>query len=423
MKTINVGLGLCMLPGLVLFFCSGARGADPTTAPLLHQSDFTYLGAFKLPTGTLGSTYGFNYAGSGGLGTYAVAFNAASNSLFIGGHPYEQRVAEIAIPGSLSGTPVATALTNLVDPVEGQLGSINPTDTNAKFLGAGLVYNQHLYLGGVSYYDGGLTQTKSYFSRPVNLGTAGQVVGPRQVGSVYPGWVDRSATTIPAEWQPLLGGPALGGGGGGAINAVQSWGPSALVFDPTNVDTQANVPAALLLGYPVDNPLNPTTTGNPFWAQTDVVAGQAFVAGTRSLLFFGYHGMGDYCYGAGTTDPALHNTMNCDGGLANCCYDLDNSSKGTHAYPYRSQVWAYDANDLLAVKNGTKQGYQVQPYAVWELDASFKEIQGVGYDPTAQRLYISQPFGDNDQPLIRVYHINTSAASYPPQNPRALRIR
>jgi hypothetical protein len=92
-----------------------------------------------LPTGTLGSTYGFSYAGTGGRGAYAVTYNPANNSLFIGGHPYEQRVAEVAIPQSISGTPTATALQNMIDPLEGKLGSINPSDPNAKVLGSAFV--------------------------------------------------------------------------------------------------------------------------------------------------------------------------------------------------------------------------------------------------------------------------------------------
>ena len=34
----------------------------------------------------------------------------------------------------------------------------------------------------------------------------------------------------------------------------------------------------------------------------------------------------------------------------------------------RFQVWAYNANDLLAVKNGTLQPWQVQPYDVWKFN-------------------------------------------------------
>jgi hypothetical protein len=366
-------------------------GGTPSTLPLVQQSSLQYLGSFAVPSATLGSTYGFNAAGTGGLGTYAVAFNPARKSIFLGGHPYEQRVAELAIPASLTGTPTATALQNLIDPLEGKLGSINPTDPNSKVIGSALVYNNQLFIGAFSYYDGAGTQTRSEFSRPLDLSTKGQVIGPVKIGDRYPGWVDKYATLIPSEWQAAFGGPALAGGTLGAINSLQSWGPSATVFDPAQVNTSTNVAGVTVLGYPYGTPLADTMTGNQYLSQADFITGMVFPSGTRSVLFFGRHGLGNYCYGTG--------------GTAGDCYDPDDNSKGIHSYPYRSQVWAYDANDLAAVKAGQKQPYQVMPYAVWPLDASFQDIQGVAYDPAAQRLYVSQVYADNTRPLIRVYQI------------------
>ena len=366
-------------------------GTTPSTAPLVQQASLQYLGSFAVPGTTLGSTYGFNAAGTGGLGTYAMAFNPARKSIFLGGHPYEQRVAELAIPASLTDTPTATALQNLIDPLEGKLNSINPTDPNSKVIGSALVYNNQLFIGAFSYYDGAATQTRSEFSRPLDLSSQGKVVGPVKIGDRYPGWVDKYAALIPPEWQAAFGGPALAGGTLGAINSLQSWGPSATVFDPAQVNGVTTVAGATLLGYPYGTPLADTATGNQYLSQADFITGMVFPAGTRSVLFFGRHGLGSYCYGTG--------------GTAGDCYDPDDGSKGIHSYPYRSQVWAYDANDLVAVKAGQKQSYQVMPYAVWQLDASFQDVQGVAYDSAAQRLYVSQVYADNTKPLIRVYQI------------------
>jgi hypothetical protein len=398
---------------LIFFSCALFWLAVPArtqgTAPLVQQSNLAFLGSFKLPNTPLGSTYGLSYAGTNGIGTYAVAFNRVNNSLFIGGNPQEQKVAEFAIPASLSGTPTAAVLQNLRDPLEGRLSSINPTDPNQKVIGTALVMGGRLIIGAFSFYDGAGTQTRSYFARPVNLSTVGQVVGPVQVGNQYPGWVDRSSTAIPMEWQSAFGGPALAGGGGGSINSLQSWGPSATVFDPARITGTQALPGTSVLGYPYGSPLADTAHANQLWQQTDRVNGMVFIAGSRSVLFFGYHGLGDYCYGTGGTSGE--------------CYDPDDIYKGTHAYPYRSQVWAYDANDLLAVKNGSIQSHTVRPYAVWELDTAVKEIQGVGYDPDTQTLYLSQARGDGTQPIIRVYRITGLAAPKLPQKPTGLTVR
>ena len=48
-------------------------------AGLLGESDLTYLGAFRLPSGNFGAS-SFEYGGT------ALAYNPANNSLFIVGH-------------------------------------------------------------------------------------------------------------------------------------------------------------------------------------------------------------------------------------------------------------------------------------------------------------------------------------------------
>ena len=147
--------------------------------------------------------------------------------------------------------------------------------------------------------------------------------------------------------------------------------------------------------------------GNALWSQSDHVTGAVFVNGTRTVLFFGRHGKGAYCYGPGTSNQSQAGQP-ADGGVDHYCYDPDDGSKGVHNYPYVSYVWAYDANELVAVKAGTTASYAAWPYATWNLDSSFIEIQGVAHDPSTQRLFVSQVAGDpanNGQPLIRVYHV------------------
>jgi len=65
-------------------------------------------------------------------------------------------------------------------------------------------------------------------------------------------------------------------------------------------------------------------------------------------------------------------------------------------------VWAYDALDLVAVKNGRKSASSVRPYAVWSLDLPFatgnKEVGGVAYDPSTSTLYVSAIAADRVAP-------------------------
>jgi len=82
--------------------------------------------------------------------------------------------------------------------------------------------------------------------------------------------------------------------------------------------------------------------------------------------------------------------------------------KGDHAYPYAYYVWAYDAHDLVAVKMGTKQPWDVVPYAVWTLELPYApgkghHIGGVAYDPASGRIFVSQQFADGDLPIVHVF--------------------
>jgi hypothetical protein len=162
------------------------------------------------------------------------------------------------------------------------------------------------------------------------------------------------------------------------------------------------------------------------------INGVVFPEGSRSVLFFGRRGVGDFCYGEGVSDPALHKT-HCDPAYPDvlCCYDPVNSSKGGHSYPYVYLVLAYDALDLLSVKNGRKQMWEIVPYGEWQLNFPFAndnpEISGAAYDPSTQRLYISEDGGDTPGccgylPIIHAYHLNTEQDVTPPAAPTGLSV-
>jgi hypothetical protein len=95
--------------------------------------------------------------------------------------------------------------------------------------------------------------------------------------------------------------------------------------------------------------------------------------------------------------------------------------KGPHAFPYRYQVWAYDANDLAAVKSGTKQPWEVLPYAIWEPPINLNPTHLFGgataYDASTGRLYVSQvqgeSFGYARLPVIHVFQVNMNAQQAP----------
>jgi hypothetical protein len=366
------------------------------SSTLVAQGDMTYLGSFNVP-GASGD--GFNYGG------YAIAFNSANNSLYIVGDVTDLLTAEISIP-ALGGT--ATLLQPLADSTAGLLNKIGSGQLR---IGGNFVYNNKLYTTGFVYYDANGAQTLSHFNRPLSLSASG-VTGPYAVGTQQgAGWYSGYMTTIPAEWQTKLGAPAMTGNCCLSIISRTSYGPSASAWDPTN--TTAN--AKILVGYDQDHQTLGTygaSGSHPVFNGTTRITGIFFPPGTASVLFFGSTGTGNYCYGE-----------------AAACNDPQNNSKGEHAYPYAAYIWAYNANDLAAVRAGTKQPYQVTPYATWAL-AEFTNMNsdfatgGAAYDPATQRVYLSQPnAGNGSLPVIRVYKVTSSTPVATPNPPTNLQVR
>jgi hypothetical protein len=199
---------------------------------------------------------------------------------------------------------------------------------------------------------------------------------------------------VPEDWRERLGGPVLAGNCCRSIISNQSHGPAISVLDPTNVKKEKSIGATELLRYSSSDPLGSgATRKNAFFNLTTRVDGVVFPESTRSILFFGKHGIGEYCYGEAThcNDPAM-------------------TYKGTHAYPYVYQVWAYDSR-ALAKTGLSGRNLAAKPYAIWSFNLPFEkdgthEIGGVAYDPGTGNIYLSQVEADrNARAIIHVFRL------------------
>jgi len=417
---------VCAIGALVFFsspLTSSSASDDPSTLPLIQFADLTYTGAFRLPDQFVNGD-GFT------IGGHPLAFNPARNSLFIGSRV--GNVAEVAIPtpvnsASISALPFATFLQGFADPTEGNLWQIANDGVSIDGL---MVLGNRLYGSASIYYDANNTQRLSHYSRSTSLSTP-SFSGMTQVWlTEKSGFVSGFMGTVPAEWQQKLGGPAVTGQCCLPIAWRTSWGPSAFAWNPADIGSVNPVPATPLVYYPLDHPtLGRWDTSNPVYGGTTQITGVAVIAGTRTALFVGRNGTGPFCYGNGTADQNLVGTLGPDGEVF--CYDPGATAKGQHAYPYNYQIWAYDLNDLAAVRAGTKQPWDVVPYGVWPFALPFAEpavrIGGVGYDASQQLLYISQMYADQDgygyRPIIHALKVGGAsglplATTPPPPVPR-----
>ncbi len=410
-----------------------ADAAPPAAAPLLYKANLVYAGAFRVPEGFA-------------FGRGAISYNPANHSLFMVPDHDGLHVAEIDIPAVVDSTNLddlnqATYLQQPVDPSEGHMEEITMDPTvdigNGSSIGGMLIVGDKLLFSDASYYDAGYQAYYTHFTANADWGDGSaeavgfsgmQVVAPPAdadaafLGSPTAqsaGFVAGYMGTIPAEWQAALGGSALAGNGCVPIISRTSLGPSAFAFDPTQVGVEEPVPATPLAGYPnghwtigqYDAQALGTPTSNV--NQSCGIGGVVFPEGTRSLLFFGSVGTGVPCYGQGTADPTLDGMPTGEGDIY--CYDPTNNDKGTHAYPYVYQVWAYDALELLAATSGAKNPWEVIPYAVWYFDLPFENdvraILGAAWDAASDTLYLSQAGGDTDGlyydvPLVHAFHVD-----------------
>lgn len=385
-------------------------GRAVSTPALLQSDALSYVGAFRLPQGPFGTSFGFAYAGSG------LAYNPEHRSLFINGHTTEQRTAEISIPApvrsrDLNQLPTAGVLQPFADLTDGHLGEIGAVGAAARhpMIGGLLVFGSRLVGTAYEYYDVSGFARLSHFTSGRTLAAVGDFKGMFAVGSLDPGYLAGYMTAIPPAWQAALGGPALTGMCclPGAYRT--SLGPGAFVFNPDDLGVRTPAPATPLVYYSTAHPTLGTWEGNgmanPAYNMGSTITGVVFPRGTSSVLFFGRTGLGAACYGPGTADAALVGKPSGDG-VDPWCHDPDNASKGTHAYPYAAYVWAYDANELAVVKSGRRQPWDVRPYATWQLPslAGF-EITGAAYDGDTDRIFVTEAYGDGVRPLVHVYAV------------------
>ena len=380
---------------------------SPTTERLLQPSDLVLEGGFRVPQGANGDPNGdgFSYGGT------AITYDPVQNGIFMVGHPYYQLVGEISIPTPVNSTrltalPTAKMLQNFADPTDAHINNVAAggsaiTDSHG-VIGGLLVFGSQLIGSDYVYYDAGSQAVLSHFTNSTNLSqTAANFHGMYQVGTLNPGFVAGYMTNIPTEWQPLLGGPVLTGLGGISIISRSSEGPAASVFDPGHFVSGGVTPATPVVGYPASHPTLGAWGGktpNPPFNMATSVNGIVFVKGTRTVLFFGTTGLGKPCYGVGTSNLSLAGTIVPGTTSEPYCYDPAHSAKGCHAYPYTEYVWAYDADDLLAVKQGQKNMWDVTPYATWDLSLPITtlghDVGGAAYDPSTQTIYLSEKGAD-----------------------------
>jgi hypothetical protein len=397
--------------------------SSPVPGALLTPSGLTYLGAFNVPDGIFGTS-------RFGHGDASLAHRPDTNTLFVSGHAAldGKSWAEISIPdlvnsNNLFDLHMATVIQNFADPTEGKWAQINGIDYDT-VTGALLIDGPTMIASGYLFYDAQSTAYASHWRRTSLSLTARDVTS--DAGAITASGMPVAATAqamgwIPEEYRASLGGhSAIAGGGNLSIISRSSYGPSLAAFTPSHIGP-AGATGLKMLHYPDEARIIPGGTltrgvTSAVWNRTSMIMGVVWPTQTRSVLFWGRHGTGSYEYGLGTNDPALHGVFD-PGQNEYYWYDPDYpDTKGEHAWPYVARVWAYDANDLIAVAAGTKNSWEVAPYGVWDLEVPFFHLSpiigGAAFDQATRRIYASTarsnrvaPADSEPRPVIHAYQV------------------
>lgn len=404
----------------------------------IYGKDLTWVGAFRLPqTAPQYDAYRniCNFSVDAANSVFYMGVNRVGSPANAPGLP----VIKANLPAIVNSTNInnlnaASLIGSYFDSSEGGYTQIDagPSET----AGINTIYyrpaNDKLYVTA-SYFYLTTNSKPAIYSRSGTLVNNGSVSGIAKINNTsrfYNGGADATSPTAISAGVPEIS----VGGSNGSIVSMLSLGPSLFTFNDSSLTTgTTNVTGSALLGYGGSalSGLYGWTPQqqNPYFQDTTQLTGIAWLQSKPVFLAFGTAGLGQCWYGDKTAGGAL---IVQTGILSNVQGQVGTnvgSEKGNQGPPFAPYVWAYDEQDLIDVKNGTKQADQIKPYDVWKLpfpstyfpDASYITnpgpggyISAVSHDPVNKKIYVVQKKGDSFVvDFITVYIPLIHVFSYP----------
>ena len=389
-----------------------------TPSDRLQSTDFTYQGAFRLPSDFNWGARGLSYypAGNGGVGSLLVT----------GFDTNDPEFAQVSIPEPGTATdwqelPEATMLTSMIN-FDGDLVD-QYSETNENFdsefaVVSGIQYvpqrgsqtSDKLY-GSIDYWYGVVdaTHLTVWFSEMNGSNARGLYhVGPQEL-PYHGNKIGDYLFSVPQWYADMyLGGRILvSGKTRGAFNGSQ--GPTLFAFMPWDSENPSgDLDAVPMLWYNIyfpdcagPNVGDKENCDYPDFTMCDKWEGGGFVESgdNRAIILLGYKGLGTNCY----DEPPVE------------CNDPCSDSHGYHCQPYERQVIFYDVDELGAVAGGSLDPWSVVPYAIWRPEEFYLrdteghtcgEVGGVAVDTGGQRVFmIEKGFGGHTNENSAIVHV------------------
>ena len=415
---------------------SETAGAPPQPAPTTHTDlnapdliqprHITYLGAFRLPADTQGSSW--EYSGQGL--TYNPRGDANGpddgfpGSLFGFGHDQEMLVSEISIPAPvlsrhIEDLPVAQTLQPFQD-VSG--GAFAPQEVDLPR--GGLAYLEdgergHIYFAfGWHFQEFGNAshgRSSTDLSRP-------QAEGLWRFGEYSPYVTNDYLFAIPEPWASALGGYPLATGRA-REGPWSGAGPALFAFRPPADDGNISAIVPLLLygeqrpgeveiAFREDQRMNGYQDADHWWGGAWLTAGEraaVVFVGTKALhrSWYGFANGVEWDYACAEQEPPT-------------CPEVPAwpyDDRGYWAEGYQAQLIFYNPADLVAVARGEMASWEPQPYAVLDLNEYLFDPQihvedykrdlvgAMAFDRENGLIYITERLADEARSVVHVFRI------------------
>jgi len=397
----------------------------------IQPADLVYLGAFRLPSPSGGSSW--EYSGQG-LTYYAGGDPGGSEdgfpgSLFGVGHDHQLFVSEISIPTPINSRDIValnTALT--LQPFANLAGGVfAPDEMTIPRVGIEYLPAQGDQNTGKLYFVYGQhfqDFESSYGWAELDLSNP-QAAGPWFFDG-YTNYVTSDYLfEIPQEWADIYA-PGMRLATGRAREGLWSGrGPGLFAYAPWE-DGNPPAPNATLtilvplLLYGVQEPGNPDMTSDESmamngYADADHWVGGAWltIADKAAVVLVGTKGLGEAWYGFANGLVWPH-----DCAENNSCPDPPGwpyDDRGFWAEEYEAQMIFYDTADLAVVATGKMETWEPQPYAVMSLqsvlydpDLNFSEYRrdilgAAAFDRANGILYIIERLADEYKSVVHVW--------------------
>ena len=414
----------------------------------IAPTDLAYLGAFRLPSSIADPDAGWAWGGTGAAyyasGDPGGAADGFPGSLYGIGHDHTKYIAEVSIP-----TPVISAGKNVNDlnsatmlrdftNIRSGIGALDPLFVDVSQLSRadlailpalGDQASAKLYsCWGVHFQsDNSLTPSHSWCDLDLTNHQGAWWIAANNELTLYS--VNDYLFEIPEAFassylngRRLATGRYRDGGWGGLGPNLFAVAPWAAGNPPASGTI---LPVTTLIRYPSNHPdgymFGRTEKMNNYLHSDEWSGGAWLTAGSKSaVIFVGTKGTGTaeawYGYSNGVVYDEEHPPL-----PPEPAYPYND--RGWWAPSFEAQMIFYNLSDLAAVAQGTKQPYEIQPYATLCLDSYLFNINKTAglpvrleklrlgactYDNSNRLLYIFEYRGDaeNDRPLVHVFRVN-----------------